>query len=132
MYALFHSHAPPIESRAGIVLWEIWVQQLPWQDVRPPFLSNKLYNLLMAGTRPADPADAPAEYLRLMHACWATTPASRPTFAAVLNDPLFRETGFGRQREEDAWCVLPESLTSSSYGIKSTDSRRSKAMVTTF
>ncbi len=87
-------------------MWEIWSQSLPWTDVGGPFVTNKLYQRISQGERPPDPPSAPAVYIELMHACWATDPAARPTFAAVLQSPIF--AGIDRRsREDDDWCLLP-------------------------
>ena len=68
----------------GIVMWEIGAQQEPWPDVGHRFLCDALLRLVRAGTRPPVGVGWPTMYVTTMTHCWATVPASRPAFAALM------------------------------------------------
>jgi len=63
----------------GILLWEIFSAQKPYDDQD----CAQLPQLVSSGLRPAPLAHCPEELGDLMSKCWADDPARRPGFAAV-------------------------------------------------
>lgn len=55
---------------------------------------------VFGGHKPEVPDDMPADYRALMEDCWATAPAARPTFPAILErlQPMLADarTAIGR------------------------------------
>lgn len=49
----------------------------------PAHATQVLYQVF-GGHKPEVPDDMPADYRALMEDCWATAPAARPTFPAIL------------------------------------------------
>ena len=70
-------------------MWEILTQRRPWEDLRGPFLLNKLLSHLQGGDRPPIPPDASESYVALMTRCWTTDPAHRPCFGTIVASPVF-------------------------------------------
>ncbi|KAK9845513.1 hypothetical protein WJX81_008391 [Elliptochloris bilobata] len=86
-----YSKAADVFSFA-VVLWELAVWQLPWEDLGP-------FQIMCAisekGERPEVPSEAPGAlpggtfpgflaYCALMRRCWGEDPAARPSFEAII------------------------------------------------
>lgn len=74
----------------GIILWEIAMQELPWEDLFANCTQleqfNALNKALKAGRRPPVPDGLDKEhpvFVDLMRRCWAGDPADRPKFSEV-------------------------------------------------
>ncbi len=87
-------YGPPADVYSfGIVLWELASQCEPWATLVGSGMRfmTALRGEVLAGRRPAIEAAWPDAYCRIMCACWAAAPTSRPSFAgacAMLNDLL--------------------------------------------
>ena len=90
-------YGPPVDVWAyGICLWEILTQQVPWGELSGgPFL-QRLLEHLEAGHRPVIPSGTPEPYAALMVSCWQWEPSKRPSFAAIVEDPVFVSLDLGR------------------------------------
>jgi hypothetical protein len=81
---------PPRLRRFGIILWELVTRKDPWCELGATdyLMQFRLLNeALEAGRRPALPTGFAAEhevYAATMLKCWATEPAARPSFEAVV------------------------------------------------
>jgi serine/threonine protein kinase len=64
----------------GIVMWEIWTQQLPYDQYR---FNYQVEDAVAQGERPETPVDCPKEYYQLMADCWQHDPSCRPSFEEI-------------------------------------------------
>ncbi|KAF2073598.1 hypothetical protein CYY_005087 [Polysphondylium violaceum] len=63
----------------GIVLWEIYCRSKPYQGI-----SNfDIPVMVCKGERPKIPSDCPADYAKLIKACWTDNPKKRPKFNEI-------------------------------------------------
>lgn len=72
----------------GLLLWQLWTGDLvPWPN-DPAQLKDtfRVMGYPKVMVRPEEPDDMPTEYAIIMHACWAATPAKRPTAKKVAAD----------------------------------------------
>ncbi|XP_062515610.1 dual specificity protein kinase shkC-like [Corticium candelabrum] len=65
----------------GIVMWEIWTRQLPFQQYR---FAYEVRDAVASGERPQIPDMCPQGYSRLMQQCWSAQPNQRSTFSHIL------------------------------------------------
>ncbi|KYQ94083.1 LIM-type zinc finger-containing protein [Tieghemostelium lacteum] len=63
----------------GIVLWEIYNRKDPYDGVN----SWSIPIMVTKGERPQIPAECPADYAKLMKACWEDKPKKRPKFKEI-------------------------------------------------
>jgi serine/threonine protein kinase len=65
----------------GIILWEIWLRRIPFQDLTEPVV-----DVIGRGERPPISIhdNIPLEYVNLMKNCWSQAPEDRPLFEEVL------------------------------------------------
>lgn len=75
------SYASDVYS-IGIVAWEVLSMQVLWQEEAAPVDIYK--RVVFKGERPAIPADAPADIVAIVRACWAGAPGERPTASEVM------------------------------------------------
>jgi serine/threonine protein kinase len=68
----------------GIVLWEIWCREDPFQDHCFQWISD-LSRAVQGDIRPTLPTSAPSSYIQLMEDCWQTNPDARPTFTHIVD-----------------------------------------------
>jgi hypothetical protein len=67
----------------GIVLWEIWSRQLPFDE----FHFATIFYMKQAvreGTRPTVKDNWPEEYVALVRDCWSGSATYRPTFQQIV------------------------------------------------
>lgn len=64
----------------GLVLWEIIVRRVPFEDVLP----FQLILRVTEGMRPTIPQDCPGMYQSLMTMCWQDDYKRRPSFSKIL------------------------------------------------
>ncbi|XP_062514602.1 uncharacterized protein LOC134190184 [Corticium candelabrum] len=67
----------------GIVMWEIWSRQIPFDDLTLQSVLD-LKTAVLSGVRPSVPLDEHTDYVELMRACWSSDSSSRPTFCNVV------------------------------------------------
>jgi serine/threonine protein kinase len=65
----------------GMVLYEIWARQLPWQGLQPVQVALKVVN---ERVRPETPSEMTPAASSLMKRCWAHEPSERPLFPAIV------------------------------------------------
>lgn len=65
----------------GIILWEIFTHQRPYEKMHPIKLVSKVFD----GYRPEIPIDCPAPYKALMAKCWDGNARSRPSWDEVIS-----------------------------------------------
>lgn len=65
----------------GILLWELVTRG---SSPYPGVAAQNLFNLLQDGYRMERPPGCSIELYKLMRACWACSPAHRPSFAALV------------------------------------------------
>ena len=64
----------------GVLLWTLLTRQQPFAHITNVYA---IPSQVVAGVRPAIPAEMPPLVASLVVACWAADPAARPTFADV-------------------------------------------------
>ena len=65
----------------AVVMWEIWtLGAVPYPGLTMPAI---FAGVVSGSLRPSKLADAPPSWVSLMHRCWATSAAERPTFTQV-------------------------------------------------
>lgn len=87
VYSFGKAERDATDGHAGIVMWEIAAQALPWAADLTGEDDNFLDELALAvlrGTRPSVGAAWPRFYCSVMQACWAAVPDTRPSFDAVI------------------------------------------------
>lgn len=67
----------------GMVAWEVVSRQVPWADEALP--QDIYIRVVFRGDRPVVPADAPADIVDIIQACWAGAPEQRPPASNVLD-----------------------------------------------
>ncbi|CAM9360961.1 unnamed protein product [Scytosiphon promiscuus] len=68
----------------GIVAWEVLSRELPWANVTHP---RDIYiRVVLKGLRPDFPAEAPADMVDMVRACWLGDPKARPVFQSIMED----------------------------------------------
>ncbi|CAN0121978.1 unnamed protein product, partial [Laminaria digitata] len=77
-----NSYASDVYS-FGIVTWEVLTRELPWAD--QPFARDIFVRVAMKGERPIIPTNCPSGMAQVIRACWAESPADRPTFHDLVN-----------------------------------------------
>eukprot|EP01132_Coremiostelium_polycephalum_P005540 gene5540-6899_t len=65
----------------GIVLWELFTQDLPFKDLT----DYQRVNFVLSGGRPTIPDTIPPRVSQLIQDCWNSEPTKRPTFPEILN-----------------------------------------------
>ncbi|CAM9820486.1 unnamed protein product, partial [Ectocarpus sp. 8 AP-2014] len=65
----------------GIVVWEVLSRELPWANKTRP---RDILSAVLMGIRPSFHADAPADIVDIVKACWGGEPEERTTFSAIL------------------------------------------------
>jgi hypothetical protein len=65
----------------AVVCWELLTRECPYGDMAQIAVAMAVLN---TGLRPAIPAGAQPEFATLIAECWATDPAARPDFLAVI------------------------------------------------
>ena len=73
----------------AIVLWEIASRREPWDHIADEELRSTLCEMVGAGVRPSVDRAWPADYVKLMGACWDSCASARPAFASIVLLPLF-------------------------------------------
>ncbi|KAK9820960.1 hypothetical protein WJX81_007609 [Elliptochloris bilobata] len=77
----------------GIILWELLTWRVPWEEYEGPW--QVVIAVVDRGLRPEVPPESAlptpplrqhGAYIALMRRCWATDPAQRPAFDAVICD----------------------------------------------
>ncbi|CAN0477157.1 unnamed protein product [Laminaria digitata] len=66
----------------GIVVWEVFSRTIPWSDEANP--KDIYVRVVFRGERPRIPVDSPPDMARVMRACWAAAPSSRPAFSYIM------------------------------------------------
>ena len=70
----------------GMVLYEIFVQQLPFAEIDDGVAVTRM---IREGSRPSIPQELPLYIKVLMHFCWQQNPNARPTFERILKVSCF-------------------------------------------
>lgn len=66
-------------------MWELAAQRKPWDTLTTSFVLTELLRRITAGERPSvDPA-WPQAFRTILHRCWDTNPALRPTFPDIID-----------------------------------------------
>ncbi len=65
----------------GIVLWELWERQKPFEEMASRF---DIVDAIKAGNRPAISITCPPALKALMQRCWHTDPERRPKFKYIV------------------------------------------------
>lgn len=60
----------------GVVAWEVLSKKVPWAGEAP---QDIYVRVVFRGQRPVIPANAPADVVDMVQACWAGAPERRPT-----------------------------------------------------
>lgn len=63
---------------SGMVFWEILTRKVPWADEDD--FEQIVKRVVYRKERPEFPAEAPADLVDIIRACWTTEPEERPTF----------------------------------------------------
>ncbi|XP_062519182.1 probable serine/threonine-protein kinase drkC [Corticium candelabrum] len=66
----------------GIVLWEIWTRQLPYDQYR---FVHQVTDAVVANERPVIPQDCPQPLAVIIKDCWSPRPSHRPSFGQVIS-----------------------------------------------
>lgn len=72
-----------ISCSFGVVLWEIWSRQLPFDDYRFPTVLD-LKQAVIEGTRPTIPNNWPCDCVALIRECWSGAAVHRSTFRQIV------------------------------------------------
>ena len=64
----------------GVVLWELWTSQSPYQDAEPTVIRD----CVLKGEREEVPEICPPFFAKLIKECWAQNPADRPSMLEVV------------------------------------------------
>jgi serine/threonine protein kinase len=65
----------------GIMMWEFYTSKAPYAGLTREGIMERV---LHRGGRPAFPSGAPRTYVELATACWAASPADRPSFDDIV------------------------------------------------
>ncbi|EIE20426.1 kinase-like protein [Coccomyxa subellipsoidea C-169] len=65
----------------AMLLLELWEGELVYRGIN----THEVLFQVFGGHKPEVPGDMPGQYRMLMEDCWATDPAARPTFPAILD-----------------------------------------------
>eukprot|EP00040_Diaphanoeca_grandis_P009078 m.47531 g.47531 ORF g.47531 m.47531 type:complete len:551 (+) comp20514_c0_seq1:52-1704(+) len=74
----------------GVIMWELITREVPWNEIQEPQYMTFYTTLLAAMQTNQRPCIPPAaieshpHFVSLMQKCWATDPASRPSFEHVI------------------------------------------------
>ncbi len=66
----------------GIVLWEIWTRQLPFDKYR---FDYQVSDAVVENERPVIPQDCPQPFAMIMKSCWSPIPSDRLSFDQVIS-----------------------------------------------
>jgi hypothetical protein len=81
LHKYFQSGAFCDDYRFGIVMWEVWTRELPFEHITT---SWDIAEAVQNGERPPALCGADPRYSQLMTACWDCVPDKRPTFEACI------------------------------------------------
>lgn len=65
----------------GVMMWELLTSRTAFKDMH---YGTVIQRVVTGGQRPPVPPETPEDYALLMEACWAKSPADRPTFDQIL------------------------------------------------
>ena len=81
----------------GIVLWEIWTRQLPFNQYR---FNYQVTDAVVANERPAIPRDCPQPLTKIIKICWSPRSSDRLSFGQVIS-----QLGIARNHLDDNFGV---------------------------
>ena len=102
----------------GLILWECWTLQRPWNAEDDRDLWGVVYSILNEDKRPEIPESCPKSLRSLLQDCWETEPGLRPT-ALQLKERIWKimtvqsrrkppAAGGGRKNHGEQQSPLPD------------------------
>ncbi|XP_062518847.1 dual specificity protein kinase shkA-like [Corticium candelabrum] len=73
----------------GIVLWEIWTRELPFDQYR---FDYQVSDAVLRKERPEIPRDCPQSLAMIMKNCWSPRPSDRLSFGQVISQLEYLDT----------------------------------------
>eukprot|EP01026_Neomeris_dumetosa_P035031 TRINITY_DN2802_c0_g1_i5.p1 TRINITY_DN2802_c0_g1~~TRINITY_DN2802_c0_g1_i5.p1 ORF type:complete len:1176 (+),score=141.00 TRINITY_DN2802_c0_g1_i5:448-3528(+) len=98
----------------GVIMWEIWTTQRPWEGENMVAISYKVVN---EQQRPPMPNNIPARLKNLIESCWDDDPKRRPSARDIqrmlewmIDETNFNQAKYQEMREQDVSGSLDEDL----------------------
>eukprot|EP01026_Neomeris_dumetosa_P042237 TRINITY_DN3511_c0_g1_i7.p1 TRINITY_DN3511_c0_g1~~TRINITY_DN3511_c0_g1_i7.p1 ORF type:complete len:273 (-),score=38.65 TRINITY_DN3511_c0_g1_i7:22-840(-) len=84
----------------GVIMWEIWTMQRPWEGENMVAISYKVVN---EQKRPEMPSNVPPRLKTLIESCWEDDPQRRPSARDVqrMLEWMIEETNFTQSRSQE-------------------------------